>query len=212
MSDPSPVPRAAIPRQRRPDDGPVLYDWAVEVPEWRPRPAPSSALAGLPELPLGGGAGAGPGPDAAPAGTPGGALPAEPGREAAAERPAGGERAVGLAPRTAAALRGRWAALGRRGRVAVLSLASVGAGGALSLAVLTSAAAGASASESAAGAAFGRGPSPTVVVRDGDTLWGIAEQARPGEDVRRTVHAIVELNDLRGPHLRPGQELRLPAR
>ncbi|WP_017627228.1 LysM peptidoglycan-binding domain-containing protein [Nocardiopsis chromatogenes] len=209
MSDPSPVPRAAIPRQRRPDDGPVLYDWAVEVPEWRPRPAPCSALAGLPELPLGGGAEAGPDPGGTPAGGPagtGGGRPPERGR------PARWEWAPPLAPRAAAALRGRWAGLSRRGRVAVLSLASVGAGGALSLAVLTTTAAGASASESAAGAAFGRDPAPTVVVRDGDTLWGIAEQVRSGEDVRSTVHAIVELNDLREPDLRPGQELRLPAR
>ncbi|WP_239647449.1 MULTISPECIES: LysM peptidoglycan-binding domain-containing protein [Nocardiopsis] len=193
MSEPSPDPRTAIPRPRRPDDGPVLYDWAVEVPEWRARPVRSSALSALPELPL----------------EPDGPAPGE---AAAGSLPGPDPRARPVGARAAAALRGHWAGLSRRGRVAVLSLASAGAGGALSLAVLTSAAVGAPASASAAGAVFGGGAEPTVVVRDGDTLWDIAEQARPGEDVRRTVHEIVELNGLRGPELRPGQELRLPAR
>jgi nucleoid-associated protein YgaU len=56
------------------------------------------------------------------------------------------------------------------------------------------------------------GVTTTVEVRPGDTLWGIAGQLTPGADLRETVAAIVELNDL-GPEpaLRPGETLVVPS-
>lgn len=51
----------------------------------------------------------------------------------------------------------------------------------------------------------------TVVVGDGDTLWGIAaEAAEPGE-VREMIHYIRELNALPSASLMRGQELAVPA-
>ena len=55
-------------------------------------------------------------------------------------------------------------------------------------------------------------PIRTVVVREGDTLWGIASKvAGPGE-VRDMVYRIEELNSLPGPELAVGQELAVPRR
>ncbi|MCP2343858.1 LysM peptidoglycan-binding domain-containing protein [Actinomadura rupiterrae] len=52
----------------------------------------------------------------------------------------------------------------------------------------------------------------SVVVRPGDTLWGIAQQAEPGADPRRTVQRILKLNGLPDDTLvQPGQRLRVPA-
>src|SRR3954449_5476392 len=54
-------------------------------------------------------------------------------------------------------------------------------------------------------------PTRTVVVHEGDTLWGIASQvAGPGDDVRDVVYRIEELNSLSGPELDEGQELAVP--
>jgi hypothetical protein len=50
----------------------------------------------------------------------------------------------------------------------------------------------------------------SVVVRSGDTLWSIAVDVAPGEDPRAVVDAIVEVNDLEGVGLVPGQVLQLP--
>ena len=53
-------------------------------------------------------------------------------------------------------------------------------------------------------------PTRTVVVQEGDTLWGIAAQvAAPGE-VREAVHELQELNTLSGPELTEGQRLAVP--
>ncbi|MGP4023748.1 LysM peptidoglycan-binding domain-containing protein [Actinomadura sp. 3N407] len=61
-----------------------------------------------------------------------------------------------------------------------------------------------------------RGPSTTaetVVVEPGDTLWDIASDADPGTDPRLVVQRIIDLNGMGGdPTVRPGQEIRLPAR
>lgn len=58
-----------------------------------------------------------------------------------------------------------------------------------------------------------RGPevsTRTVVVHQGDTLWGIASKvAGPGE-IRDLVYRIEELNSLTGPELTEGQELAIP--
>ena len=50
----------------------------------------------------------------------------------------------------------------------------------------------------------------SVVVRSGDTLWSIAVAVAPEEDTREVVDAIVEVNDLEGVGLVPGQVLQLP--
>ncbi len=53
-------------------------------------------------------------------------------------------------------------------------------------------------------------PTRTVVITQGDTLWGIAsEVAAPGE-VRAMVHRIQELNALAGSGVVIGQELAVP--
>lgn len=55
------------------------------------------------------------------------------------------------------------------------------------------------------------GKTTTVVVGEGDTLWGIAsEVAEPG-GTRAMVHEIQTLNSLPGPVLEVGQKLAVPA-
>ena len=63
------------------------------------------------------------------------------------------------------------------------------------------------------GADAGSPPVATVEYRvePGDNLWQIAEPiTTPGGDVRETVSQLMELNDLDGADLRPGQILRVP--
>ncbi|TMG65229.1 MAG: LysM peptidoglycan-binding domain-containing protein [Chloroflexi bacterium] len=50
----------------------------------------------------------------------------------------------------------------------------------------------------------------TVVVQPGDTLWGIASEHYPADDVRARVQDIEQANGLRGPTIEVGQSLRLP--
>jgi LysM repeat protein len=51
----------------------------------------------------------------------------------------------------------------------------------------------------------------THQVRAGDSLWTIAETVTaPGADVRTTIEAIRELNDLSGSVIVPGQRLEVP--
>jgi nucleoid-associated protein YgaU len=51
----------------------------------------------------------------------------------------------------------------------------------------------------------------TVVVRSGDTLWGIARQIAPDRDVRTVIAEIRRINQLPSAHVEPGQRLRLRA-
>jgi nucleoid-associated protein YgaU len=51
----------------------------------------------------------------------------------------------------------------------------------------------------------------TVVVQRGDTLWGLAAERYPGEDVRVKVEEIERLNSLSGPELQTGQTLKVPS-
>jgi len=53
---------------------------------------------------------------------------------------------------------------------------------------------------------------PTVVVEQGDTLWGIATRHAPDRDPVATMAEIRRLNDLRGSRIETGQELVLPPR
>jgi LysM repeat protein len=91
--------------------------------------------------------------------------------------------------------------LTRRGRLVltVLMLAAV-------LAVLTLF----SGHSAASGEAGAVAPTRSVVVGEGDTLWGLASQvAEPGE-IRDVVHQIQKLNALPGPTLVEGQVLAIP--
>lgn len=51
----------------------------------------------------------------------------------------------------------------------------------------------------------------TVVVQPGDTLWSIAAQRYPSDDVRARVDEIERANGLQGPVIEVGELLRLPA-
>jgi len=51
----------------------------------------------------------------------------------------------------------------------------------------------------------------TVVVQPGDTLWSIAVEHYPGDDVRFRVDDIEQANGLAGPTIQVGQTLRLPS-
>ena len=50
----------------------------------------------------------------------------------------------------------------------------------------------------------------TVVVEPGDTLWSIASEHYPADDVRVRVDDIEQANGLDGPTIGVGQSLRLP--
>ncbi|MGH7763957.1 MAG: LysM peptidoglycan-binding domain-containing protein [Candidatus Dormibacteraceae bacterium] len=51
----------------------------------------------------------------------------------------------------------------------------------------------------------------TVVVQLGDTLWSIAAQRYPADDVRIRVDDIERANGLHSPAIEAGETLRLPA-
>jgi len=53
-------------------------------------------------------------------------------------------------------------------------------------------------------------PDTTVVVQPGDTLWSIAANHYPADDVRVRVEDIERANGLQGPNIEVGQALRLP--
>jgi Tfp pilus assembly protein FimV len=67
------------------------------------------------------------------------------------------------------------------------------------------------AGQAGAGSSPKRAPSHIYVVRQGDTLWGIAVRlVGPREDPRPMVQRLIEANHVRGGWLVPGQELHLP--
>jgi LysM repeat protein len=53
-------------------------------------------------------------------------------------------------------------------------------------------------------------PATTVVVQPGDTLWSIAVERYPADDVRVRVQDIEQANGLQGPEIEVGQTLKLP--
>lgn len=60
--------------------------------------------------------------------------------------------------------------------------------------------------------AHGSSPAPEtrVVVQPGDTLWSIAAERYPSDDVRERVQDIERENGLQGPTIEVGQTLVLP--
>jgi len=106
-------------------------------------------------------------------------------------------------PRAAVAAKPAPVRLTRRGRVVLTLLLLV-----LVLAVFTVF----SGRSAATGDSGTQVPTRTVVVGEGDTLWGIAGGiAGPGE-IREVVHDIQTLNSLPGPGLVEGQVLAVPVR
>jgi nucleoid-associated protein YgaU len=59
--------------------------------------------------------------------------------------------------------------------------------------------------------AFGRTDTyNTVVVKKGDTLWGLAEKYGPKQDIRKTVYEIKMINNITDKYLKPGELLIIP--
>jgi len=54
-------------------------------------------------------------------------------------------------------------------------------------------------------------PDTTVVVQPGDTLWSIAAQYYPSDDVRARIDGIERANGLQSPVIEAGEILKLPA-
>ncbi|MFK0008809.1 LysM peptidoglycan-binding domain-containing protein [Paenarthrobacter sp. NPDC090520] len=52
----------------------------------------------------------------------------------------------------------------------------------------------------------------SVTVQPGQSLWGIAGSAAPERDPRDVITEIIQLNDLRGGRITPGQQLFVPAK
>ena len=51
----------------------------------------------------------------------------------------------------------------------------------------------------------------SVVVRAGDTLWGIAATHYPGSNIEQSISAVEAANHLSGAAITPGETLTLPA-
>ena len=49
-----------------------------------------------------------------------------------------------------------------------------------------------------------------ITVRDGDTLWNIAQRYTTGNNIRRTIFEIEQINDIRRSIIHPGQQLKIP--
>jgi len=60
----------------------------------------------------------------------------------------------------------------------------------------------------ALGTAGARGPA--VIVKPGQTLWGIASRDYPQSDPREAIAAIESANHLKSPAITPGERLVLP--
>jgi len=136
-------------------------------------------------------------------------------RQVPARRPVPAPRpvpAAGVPPRGRRAVRGHPAPaplrLTRRGRLVVTAAA------ALLIAAISMAAAGAvQAAQNGhrrPGAAPGGAAVAQVVVRPGQSLWTIAENADPAADARVVIQQIIQMNSLSGHTVLPGQTLWVP--
>ena len=55
-------------------------------------------------------------------------------------------------------------------------------------------------------------PTVSVTVQPGESLWGIAAEAAPERDARDVIADIVQLNNLSGGTVLPGQQLFVPVK
>ena len=95
--------------------------------------------------------------------------------------------------------------LTRRGRVVVAAVA------ALLVAVISLLAAGAAqATNHGPSARAARQNLVQVVVRPGQSLWSVAENADPDQDTRAVIQQIIDLNSLSGDTVAAGQQLWVP--
>lgn len=91
--------------------------------------------------------------------------------------------------------------LTRRGRLVVAAAAALVICVAMGLAATAA---------QAAGAARARPPAPVTIVRQGDSLWSVAERVAPDADARIVIQEIIQLNGLAGTVIYPGERLRVP--
>lgn len=49
-----------------------------------------------------------------------------------------------------------------------------------------------------------------VIVKDGDTLWNIAQNYTNGKDIRKTIYEIERINNIKKSIIYPGQQLKIP--
>ncbi|WP_344792282.1 LysM peptidoglycan-binding domain-containing protein [Gryllotalpicola daejeonensis] len=95
----------------------------------------------------------------------------------------------------------------RRGRLALVALASAPLlAAALWFGVSTGAA-----SAQAPSAATAHGSVEHVTVAQGESLWQIAERVAPHADPREVIDAIVDMNGLQSTVVTPGESLAIPA-
>lgn len=99
--------------------------------------------------------------------------------------------------------------LTRRGRLAAGSLLVICLLAGLA-AIWLAVARGASAVSGSPAPGAVRGGMAKVMVRPGQTLWGIAEREDPSADPRVVIGEIIEVNELRGMTIQPGQVLLVP--
>lgn len=99
--------------------------------------------------------------------------------------------------------------LTRRGRIVVGALIGVGVA-ALAALIWLAVAGQAEASSSARAGRLAGGTVARVVVKPGQTLWGIAVQVDPGADPRVIIPQIVDMNSLSSTAISVGQVLWVP--
>ena len=99
--------------------------------------------------------------------------------------------------------------LTRRGRIVLIGLPLV-----LLAALLLSLTGMLNSPAKAADTAGGLAVTPTVsvTVQPGESLWAIAGAVDPGRDPRDVIADIVQLNDLDGGRVMPGQQLFVPSK
>jgi nucleoid-associated protein YgaU len=97
-----------------------------------------------------------------------------------------------------------------RGRIVVWALAAIGVA-AITALIWLAVAGQAQASSHVRGGTPAAGSVRRVVVRQGETLWGIATRVDPAADPRVIIGEIVDLNSLSGTAIQAGQVLLVPA-
>lgn len=100
--------------------------------------------------------------------------------------------------------------LTRRGRVVVAVLAVLVTAGLAVLAWLALAGGARASGRGQSGPAGYRQAMTRVVVRPGQTLWGIAVKAAPAADPRLVIRRIIDINSLPGAGIEVGQVLWVP--